>query len=371
APPPARHKPAKLESRRPPAWPRRSHRSPTIQSDSLPPSELVGNAEATLPRSAVSSRSQLGATAATRRGSSVRFTDEISTVERRPIVIPALAGSLRQLHFRAPNFLVGNRSQDVRDAIEPRPPLVVGPHDVPRCVLAVRRLQHHVARARVVVPAPVRFEVHWTQLPLPERVGDASGKPPFLLILSDLQPAFDHDNTGIDDVFFHFRAKLEKMADLLRGAKSHHRSDAGAVVPAAVEDHDLAPRRKALDIALHEHLALFAIRGSGKSHHAKHARAHPLGDGLDRSALAGGIAPLEHDDDARSRGLDPILQMAKLDLGLAQFLLVSLALHLLLAIAACRPFQCHDITRLLPAGVAHLMRCAFFGCRFEPTHASP
>src|SRR5947209_8631718 len=181
-------------------------------------------------------------------GSSVRFTDEISALQRRPIVIPAFAGSLRQLNLRVRDFLVGNRPQDVRDAIEPPAPLVVGPHDVPRCVLAVRLLQHHVARPRVVVPAPVRFEVHWAQLPLPERVVDAGGKPPFLLVLSDLQPDFDQDNTGIDDVFFHWRAKLEKMAGLLRAAKSHDIFDAGAIVPAAVEHHDLARRREPLDI---------------------------------------------------------------------------------------------------------------------------
>ena len=69
-------------------------------------------------------------------GSSVRFTDEISALQRRPIVIPAFAGSLRQLDLRVRDFLVGNRLQDVRDAIEPRSPLVVGPDDVPRRVLA-------------------------------------------------------------------------------------------------------------------------------------------------------------------------------------------------------------------------------------------
>src|SRR5262249_5995449 len=187
----------------------------------------------------------------------------------------------------------------------------------------------------------------------------------------DLQPDFDQDNTGIDDVFFHFRAKLEKMAGLLPAAKTHHKIDAGAGVPTTIEEHHLSPGWELSEVALPEHFRLFPVRRSGKSHHAKHARAHPLGDGLDGSALAGRIATLEHDDDAGSRGLDPILQMAKLDLELAQFLLVSLALHLLLGIAASGPFQCHDITRLLPAGVAHLMRCAFFGCRFEPTHASP
>src|SRR5262249_5508000 len=192
AAPLVRHKPGKLESRRPPACRRRSHRSPTIQPDSPPASELLVHVEAKLARSAVSSGSETGCNRLHAfRGSSVRFTDAISARQRELIVIPAFAGSVRQLALRAPNFLVGNRSQDVRDAIEPRPPLVVGPHDMPWRVLAVRRLQHHVARARVVVPAPVRFEVHRTQLPLPERVGDASGKPPFLLVLSDLPPDFD------------------------------------------------------------------------------------------------------------------------------------------------------------------------------------
>src|SRR5262245_45964025 len=155
ADPQVRHRPGKLESRRPPAWPRRSHRWPTIQPDSPPASELVVHAEAKLARSAVSSGLELGATAATPRGSSVRFTDEISALQRRLIVIPAFAGSLRQLDLCVRDFLVGDRPQDVRDAIEPRAPLVVGPHDMPWRVLAVRRLQHHVARPRIIIPASV------------------------------------------------------------------------------------------------------------------------------------------------------------------------------------------------------------------------
>ena len=89
------------------------------------------------------------------RGPSVRFTDEIPALQRRLVVIPAFAGSLRQLNLRVRNFLVWNRPQDVRNAIEPCAPLVIGPYDVPWRVLAVRRLQHHIARARVVIPAPV------------------------------------------------------------------------------------------------------------------------------------------------------------------------------------------------------------------------
>src|SRR5262249_49860015 len=64
ASPQGRHKPGKLESRRPPAWPRRSHRWPTIQLDSAPASELLVHAETMLAGSAVSSGSELGAPAA-------------------------------------------------------------------------------------------------------------------------------------------------------------------------------------------------------------------------------------------------------------------------------------------------------------------
>ena len=84
-------------------------------------------------------------------------------------------------------------------------------------------------------------------------------------------------------------------------AEPHHVFDAGTVVPAAVEDHDLARCRKLLNVTLPEHLRFLAIRGSRKRHHAKHAWAHALGDGLDRSALARRVATFEQDDDPCSR----------------------------------------------------------------------
>ena len=62
--------------------------------------------------------------------------------------------------------------------------------------------------------------------------------------------------------------------------------DAGPVVPAAVEDHDLAAGRETLDMALDVHLALLAVGRRGKVHDPEAARADPLGDGLDRAALA-------------------------------------------------------------------------------------
>ncbi len=84
---------------------------------------------------------------------------------------------------------------------------------------------------------------------------------------------------------------------LFLGAEAHDVFDAGAIVPAAVEDHDLSSGREMLYVSLDEHLALFPIGRSGEGYGPKHARAYFLGESLDRASLAGGIAPFEQDDD--------------------------------------------------------------------------
>ena len=84
-----------------------------------------------------------------------------------------------------------------------------------------------------------------------------------------------------------------------------------------------------LHVALHVHLRFLAIGRRGQRHDAEHARADPLGEGADGAAFAGGVAALEHDDDAQALVLDPLLQVAQLGLELAQFLLVFLGLQLL------------------------------------------
>jgi hypothetical protein len=88
----------------------------------------------------------------------------------------------------------------------------------------------------------------------------------------------------------------------------------GAVVPAPVEDHDLACRREMREITLNIHLRLLAVGWSRKRDEPEGAWAHPLRHCPDRAAFAGSIAALEHDDDALAGLLDPILQRAQLRL---------------------------------------------------------
>ena len=109
--------------------------------------------------------------------------------------------------------------------------------------------------------------------------------------------------------------------------KAHHAFDAGAVVPAAIEDDDFTAGRKIRNVALHEHLRLLPVRRSRKRDNSVDAWAHPLGDRLDRPALAGRIAAFEDDDDPQTFRLNPLLDIAELGLELPQLLLVGFALH--------------------------------------------
>ena len=78
--------------------------------------------------------------------------------------------------------------------------------------------------------------------------------------------------------------------------------------------------------------------GAGSATTLKHAWAHALSDGLDRSALAGRVAAFEQNDDSRFRFFDPNLQVAKLDLQLLELSVVSFAFHFGFGIAAARSF---------------------------------
>ena len=204
--------------------------------------------------------------------------------------------------------------------------------DVPRRVLRVGPLEHLVARPGEAVPALEGFEIHPAQFPMPHRVLDAGAETLLLLLLSHLEPDLDQPRAGLDHHLLDHRTGLEESLDLLRRGKFHDPLDAGTVVPAAVEDHHFAAGGKALEIALHVHLALLAVGRRGQRHDPEDARTDPLGDRLDRAALAGRIPPFEDDDHALAGGLQPVLQVAEFGLKLAQFLLVDLAVELALAV---------------------------------------
>src|SRR5262249_31610525 len=154
--------------------------------------------------------------------------------------------------------------------------------------------------------------------PLPQRIVDARLEAALLLLVADLQPELDELDAGADDVPLELGAAFQEALVLLVGGEAHHALDAGAVVPAAVEDQDLAGRGEVRQVALHVELGLLAVGRGGQRHHAEDARADALGEGLDRAALAGRVAALEEDDDAQALVLDPGLEVAELRLELPE-----------------------------------------------------
>src|SRR5271166_339522 len=137
-----------------------------------------------------------------------------------------------------------------------------------------------------------------------------------LLLLRHIEPVLQQNDAVVDNEVFENGTAFEKLLVLLLGAEPHHMLDTGAVVPATVEDDDLPACRQMFDVALGIDLRLLPLRGSRQSHQPEDTRAHSLQNTFDDAALAGGVAALENDDDARSGLLDPVLQLDEIDLQL-------------------------------------------------------
>ena len=61
-------------------------------------------------------------------------------------------------------------------------------------------------------------------------------KPPFLLLLTDIQPVLQDLNSGTDEHVFERNDFSQEALVLSVGAKSHNAFDARPIVPAAIEE---------------------------------------------------------------------------------------------------------------------------------------
>src|SRR5664280_1440458 len=225
--------------------------------------------------------------------------------------------------------LVRDLRQEVAYDIEAATFLVIGVRHVPRCPGCVRRQNHRVTCPRVVEPVAVRLQVHRRQLPGLPSVVDPTLESSCLFFPTDLQPVLQQIDPGVDHHFLDHWSQLQKALRLLRGAKTHDPLYTSAVVPAAVEDHDLPGCRKVRDVALHIQLSLLTLRGRWQGNDPEDSWADSLGQSLDSATLTGGVPSLKDDADAGSGGFDPLLHRNQLDLQLTQLVLVHLSLHAL------------------------------------------
>ena len=212
------------------------------------------------------------------------------------------------MHFGHGQVAVGDLGEDVADDVEAGGAFVVAVGHKPGRPGGVGGGEHVVAGLGVVVPAAVGFDVHRREFPHFARVGDAVFQAAFLFFHVDFQPVFQQDDAAVDQGFFKKGHDGEEFAGVLFGAEAHHAFHAGAVVPAAVENHHFAGGGQVGDVALQVDLAFFALGGGGQGDGAEHARADALGEGFDGAAFARAVAPLEDDAHFQPLLLHPALQ---------------------------------------------------------------
>ena len=155
------------------------------------------------------------------------------------------------------------------------------------------------------VPAVQRRQVHGAEFPLAHGVDAADREPGDLLLARHREPELDQGDAGAHEHALELRRLPHELVVLLVGAEAHHPFDAGAVVPTAVEQHDLAFTGEVLYVALEVPPALLLLGGLGEGRRPWHRGVEVFHEAFDGAALAGGVAALEHHADALPGLLDP------------------------------------------------------------------
>src|SRR5262249_6073333 len=174
-------------------------------------------------------RARIGAHSLRHSASSLGFPlascglcDKMHPVERSQIVIRVVHRTVGELSLLLRHPFVGNEAEEMADTVEARSPFIVGADDAPGCEVCVGCREHSVARSRVFEPLTSRAQICRAKLPLAQRILDAGQETALLLLLTNLQPVFDHPNAAIDNEQLELRADLEKAPVLLVCAEAHH-----------------------------------------------------------------------------------------------------------------------------------------------------
>ena len=190
-------------------------------------------------------------------------------------------------------------------------------------------LQHLVALLGIVVELLHAGDVDVGELPVGQQAVAPVVEAAELRLLPDVEVELEEADAVADDRQLELRRVVEELAVLLGRAEAHHRLDAGAVVPRAVEGHELARRGELRDIALEVPLAALRVGRLGQRHVAGRARVEILADDEDGAALAGRVAALEQRHQPLAARLQPGVQLDELGLQELELLLVGLVLQLL------------------------------------------
>src|SRR6202049_2274131 len=187
----------------------------------------------------------------------------------------------------------GHARQYVADDVEARLMLVVGPHHDPGRVVMVGAQEHAVSGATVGAPVFLSGLIDRADFPLLERVAAPLAQAARLLAAGDVEVILEEENPRLYQHALEARRRFQERLALLARAEFHDVLNACAVVPAAIEQHDLLGGRQLPGIALEVPLAALAIARLAGRHDPHLTRAQVLGDALDGAILAGGVAAFE------------------------------------------------------------------------------
>ena len=132
--------------------------------------------------------------------------------------------------------------------------------------------------------------------------------------MADIEIVFDDRDARSDQQRLHLHDRGHEFLILVVAAEPHHMLDAGAIVPAAVEQDHFLENRQLCDIALEIPFRGLAIRWLGQRDDTGFARAQMLDDALDRPILAAGVPPLDDDQNPAVVLDDVALQFHQFDL---------------------------------------------------------
>ena len=171
-----------------------------------------------------------------------------------------------------------------------------------------------------------RLFIDRADLPLLQRVFASVGQAFLLLGAVDIEIVFDDFHIRLRQHLLEDRHRAQKLVILGLRAEAHDMLHTGAVIPAAVEDHDFPRRRQMRDIALKIPLCGLYVGWLRQRHDADVPRGEMLGNALDGAVLPRAVAAFQDDEDFLPARDDVPLELYQLHLQAVQTLIVILLL---------------------------------------------
>src|SRR5271157_1231115 len=151
---------------------------------------------------------------------SVLLGDEVLNADRRAdVAVVDLARRQDDLHRCG--VLIRDQAQDVGDAVEPCPLLVIRFDDPPGGLGRVGGVEHRVLGLGVLDPLGAGRDVHGRDLPALGRVLDPILEAALLLLIADREPELDEDDSGADQHPLELGRRPKELLVFGLGAEAH------------------------------------------------------------------------------------------------------------------------------------------------------